>query len=372
MGNQPLSGGSVPTSNGSAQNPTIVSGTSINGLSGGSSVNLPGASSGGSNPNQVVVSNGQSVVDNTTGLTLNALFSTMYSAKLNDLLAAGQVQSLFQEGLVKITPDGILRLAFTGVGKTGDNAITYFNASKKAGQLDLSYEKVDMTFNSNIPSDYTQATSQALRSLNGSGTSPSTFLTGVATERGHTTDYNTFDKVNVSATKGYSAYNTSSKEWRTAFANTQASMTPANGTKTVLYNKVTNTDGSVTTSYLGGALPTITIDNTVKGGFSIRNDYADGTRVTQTVTHFDSLGNPVSLSNVPTGTSPMSYLKNGVYALDSISCSQFKGGPIENLSSMNARISGGIDSVVNDVDATSVFNGNAPVSVPTGVLTSSP
>jgi len=288
-----------------------------------------------------------------------ALFSTIQSMNLQSKLQGLLVAGLFQDGSVKLSPiDHQWHLYADAIQQNGSKDIQFLNATMVYNQPNtLNYQKVDMTFNQALPTTagaYAIATQTAFRGDSGTG-APLYYAASVDNYRS-----NTVDCVDVRSSGGTLQLDTSSTRYNTVFANGR---TTVNGT--VLWD---NNNGTYT--YLGGLKPTLSFTGAGTASSGLNNTYANGVYLGRQVTYFDPNAQQIaSQATLPAGVSAQQYF-GGTYlvAQDTLYSNLFTNGPIMSFSSAQSRVLGGIDSIVNNQDASNILNGQMPIGAPDGLL----
>lgn len=294
--------------------------------------------------------------DNTGGTAttvgLDALLDTMRNQNLHDQANSILVADLFQRHAVATDPlTGQLRQYADAILSAGPDGIRFVNATMIPGVPDtLNYTTAFTRFNRSLPAAYWEATKTA-------------FIAGSAFPEWHAVEYhsdvsNTVDHLNVDATGGHILLDASSRHV-TRFYDISARI---NGT--TLWSK----NGS-SIFYLGGALPSKTINFTGQADIEIKNAYLSGDYLSVRNIFSDDGGRIVSLADLPSSSTASDYL-NSLNALTTIRSNLLHKGSLDLFGSAQARTLSGMFSYTND-DAVNILKGySAPFAAPLGLIPS--
>ncbi len=283
---------------------------------------------------------------------LQALKDEINRQNLASQLQGVLVGGLFQDGAVKVGPDGQLHQYADAIVQNGSDGIKFMNATMVSGRPGtLNYQTTTIRFNQNLPSDYTLATRTAFRS---DSTMPTYYATDVDNYRSNTVDY-----LDVKASQGSPHFSAPENRYVTKFDQQKAEIN-----HTVLYDCV-----STGCTYLGGSAPSVSLAPFGGANVELKNQYSNGVFVARHVTYSDDHQQIPSLSNVPAGSSPKGYLTE-LNVHDVLVSNLFTHGPILSFGSSQSRILSGVDSILTNADAQQILTGHIPEGVPDGLFRS--
>jgi hypothetical protein len=289
-----------------------------------------------------------------------ALFDTIRSVNLNTQLQGLLVAGLFQDGSVKLGPDGLWHQYADAIQLAAPNQVQFLNATMIANQPNtLNYQTASMTFNAALPTTMSAlalATQTAFRG-DTTGIMPGYYVTDLVNYRTNTVDY-----VQVNATGGALYLDATANRYVTKFDDERCVV---NGT--TLYH-ITSLGPP---TYLGGSAPVATYSvNSGMANIDYRNTYSNGVFLGRHVTFFNPDNQQIANLGMAGSTGNAQGLLGGpmLVVQDTLISNLFTKGPIISFASAQSRILGGIDSVVNNGDAASILTGQLPVGMPDGLL----
>lgn len=352
--------GQTPTRPGPAQPPeTRWNNTSFNPLSGASVENPPPSGPTALNPYGPPPTGNTTTLGNPTTLGTQALRDTILSRNLQTQLQGLLVAGLYQDGSVKLGPDGLWHQYADSIHLSAPDQVEFLNATMIANQPNtLNYQKVWMKYNVSLPttmSGLAAATQSGFRG-DSAGNLPSYYVTDFTNYRTNTVDY-----VQVTGSAGNPILDSSLSRYITKFSNESCVV---NGT--TLYNTA-----SGVTTYLGGAAPTAAYHiGSGQANVDYRNTYNNGIFLGRHVTYFNpDVQQMADPSMAGTTSNSLSFLGGSTLVTqDTLVSNLFTKGPILSFASTQSRILSGIDSVHGSGDASAILSGQLPVGLPDGLL----
>lgn len=292
-------------------------------------------------------------------LGTQALMDTIRAQNLQTQLQGLLVAGLYQDGSVKLGPDGLWHQYADSINLTAPDQVEFLNATMIANQPNtLNYQKVWMKYNTTLPTSITTLAAATRTGFRGDplGASPSYYVTDFSNYR-----TNMVDNVTVTGSGGNPIFDSAISRYVTKFSNENCKV---NGT--TLYSTV-----GANTTYLGGAAPTAQYNiGSGQANVDYRNTYSNGVFLGRHVTYFNPDTQQMANLSMAGGTAnALSYLGGPTLVTqDTLVSNLFTKGPILSFASAQSRIFSGIDSVHGTGDASAILNGQLPVGLPDGLL----